>query len=106
MIRLWFISAVAAFGATATFGSAHAAPAANFSGTYRCEPDPRPCSDQTVTVTQTGAKLEAKGNSGTVAEANVTSDISLSMGPPWNMLGVVLPDHAIQWSNGTKWRKQ
>jgi len=33
------------------------------------------------------------------------SATTVSAGPPWNMLGV-LYDGAIEWSNGTKWRKQ
>jgi hypothetical protein len=28
------------------------------------------------------------------------------VGGPWNMLGVILPDNRIQWSNGTDWRKR
>src|SRR5205807_6709904 len=80
----------------------------NLAGTYRCEPDPRPCqSGNTFTVTQSGNKLDMKNEEGTAAEAALTSNISLSSGPPWNMLGIVLPSNGgIQWSNGTKWRKQ
>jgi hypothetical protein len=50
--------------------------------------------------------LEIKAENGPVAGGNVTSDITLSAGPPWNSNGVVLPDRSIQWSNGTHWRKQ
>jgi len=53
-----------------------------------------------------GSTLELKAENGPVAEAKVTSDITLSAGPPWNSNGVVLPDRSIQWSNGTHWRKQ
>jgi hypothetical protein len=28
------------------------------------------------------------------------------MGPPWNMLGVTHEAGAIEWSNGTQWKKQ
>jgi hypothetical protein len=47
-----------------------------------------------------------QAENGPVAEGKVTSDITLSAGPPWNSIGVVMPDHSIQWSNGTHWRKQ
>ena len=61
---------------------------------------------QTFTVTQSGDTLEMKNDKGLVGRASVTSNISLSAGGPWNMLGVVVPDGRIQWSNGTVWRKQ
>ena len=86
---------------------AQAAPA-NLSGTYRCKPEPSSCqwSGQSFTVVQSGDKLDLKNDKGEVAQGTVTSDISLSVGGPWNMLGVVLPDNEIQWSNGTEWQKQ
>jgi hypothetical protein len=53
----------------------------NLSGNYRCEPQPTSCrSGQAFSISQFG-------------------------NAPWNMLGV-LYDGAIEWSNGTKWRKQ
>ena len=88
-------------------GPARAAETANLTGTYRCEPDPAPCrSGQTLTVTQSGAQIEFKSDSGFVGHANITSNISLSGVPTWNSLGIVTPDRSIEWSNGTKWRKQ
>jgi hypothetical protein len=81
----------------------------NLSGTYRCQADPAPCtnSGQTFTVSQTGAKFEAKSDKGDVGAGAVTSKISVSLGPPWNTLGVILPDNkTIEWSAGTKWLKQ
>ena len=39
--------------------------------------------------------------------ATLTSNTSLSAGPPWNMLGVLSGENRIiDWSNGTQWRKQ
>lgn len=81
----------------------------DFSGSWRCEPEPRTCdwSGQSFTVKQSGAVLTTTNERGEVAEAKVTSPISLSMGGPWNMLGTVLPDQkTIEWSNGTRWRRQ
>jgi hypothetical protein len=80
----------------------------NVAGTYRCEPEPVSCqaSGQTFTVTQSGTDLELKNDQGLIGRATMTSNISLSAGGPWNMLGVVVPDGRIQWSNGTAWRKQ
>jgi len=86
---------------------AQAAPA-NLSGTYRCKPEPSSCqwSGQSFIVVQSGDKLDLKNDKGEVAQGTVTSNVSLSVGGPWNMLGVVLPDNEIQWSNGTEWQKQ
>ena len=82
---------------------------ANFSGSYKCGPDAKACqwSGSTFTVTQTGKNLEIKNDKGDTGTGTVTSQISLSAGAPWNMLGVVSNDsHVIDWSNGTVWRKQ
>jgi hypothetical protein len=36
----------------------------------------------------------------------VTSNISISMGPPWNMLGTIAEGaKTIEWTNGTQWKK-
>jgi hypothetical protein len=82
--------------------------APNLGGTWRCAPDASSCQSggQTFTVTQSGDNLDIKNDKGDVGHALLTSNISLSASPPWNMLGVILPDGAIQWSNGTKWQKQ
>ena len=102
------VSAVATLAALALPGSAPAQQGANVSGAYRCEPEPPPCPwpGQTMSITQAGSALDLKNQDGSFADAKLTSDITISGGPPWNAVGVVLPDHSIQWSNGTLWRKQ
>jgi hypothetical protein len=76
-------------------------------GTYRREPEPSPCQNgRTFTVSQSGDKLSFKDEKGDVGEGSITSNISISVGPTWNMLGTILRDNVIQWSNGTQWRKQ
>jgi hypothetical protein len=98
---------IALLAALAFSGQAQAqGTAANFSGTYRCSPEPSQCQAPTFSVSQTGNTLEIRAENGPVAEAKATSDITPSVGPPWNSIGVVLPDRSIQWSNGTHWRKQ
>ena len=78
----------------------------NLTGTYRCEPQPAPCrSGQSFTVTQSGDKIEFKSDNGYVGHAKLTSHISLSGLPTWNVLGVITADNQIQWSNGTQWRR-
>jgi hypothetical protein len=86
--------------------AASAQPAApNLSGNYRCEPHPAACRNgSTISITQNGTKLEMKNEKGEQANGEVTSNISLSVGGPWSMMGVI-HDGAIEWSNGTKWRK-
>jgi hypothetical protein len=82
------------------------APLPNLSGTYSCTPDPRPCQSPTFTVTQTANKLEVKSSQGAVGSGEVTSNVSATLGPPWNSLGTILPDQrTIQWS-GMRWEKQ
>jgi hypothetical protein len=80
----------------------------NLSGTWRCVPEPSSClsGGQTFTIAQSGKDLDVKNGKGDGGRAQLTSNISLGAGAPWNMLGVILPDGAIQWSNGTKWEKQ
>ena len=82
----------------------------NLSGTYSCEGDETACgwSGWTFTVTQSGSDLEIKNEKGDVGKATLTSRISLSAGPVWNMLGTIVStdNRVIQWSNGTTWRKQ
>jgi len=102
------ISLIATAAASLPLGTTRADEATpNLTGTYRCEPQPAPChSGQTFTVTQAGAELEFKSDSGTVGHAKFTSSISLSGMAPWNSLGVITAeDRVIQWSNGTQWRK-
>jgi hypothetical protein len=79
----------------------------NLGGTYRCAPEPRPCQSPTFTVTQTGNKLEVKSAQGDIGAGEVTSNVSATLGPPWNALGTILSDQrTIQWSAGTRWQKQ
>jgi hypothetical protein len=102
------ISLIATTAASLLLGTALADEATpNLAGTYRCEPQPAPChSGLTFTVTQKGAELEFKSDSGTVGHAKLTSSISLSAAAPWNSLGIITAENrVIQWSNGTQWRK-
>ena len=101
------VTIVAMLAAVAFPGQVRAQGSApNISGTYRCTPEPAPCHAPTFSVSQTGPTLEIKAENGPVADGKLTSDITVSAGPPWNSLGVILPDHSIQWSNGTHWQKQ
>jgi hypothetical protein len=99
---------IVALGASTLSGSAQAQQGANLAGVYRCEPEPSPCPwpGQTMAITQTGSELELKNDQGSFANGKLTSDITVSGLPPWNAIGIVLPDRSIQWSNGTKWKKQ
>jgi hypothetical protein len=101
-----FISLIATLTTLALPGQAPQGAQVNLSGLYRCEPEPAPCPWPTMSITQSGSDLDLKNENGSVAPAKLTSDITLSGGPPWNAIGIVLPDHSIQWSNGTHWRKQ
>ena len=79
----------------------------NLSGTYRCVPDTRPCQSTTFTVSQSGSKLDVKGDRGDVGTGDVGSNISVTLGPPWNAFGTILPDQrTIEWASGTRWQKQ
>jgi hypothetical protein len=95
-------------GASLANAQQTAAPLPNLSGTYRCDGDSKKCewSGRTFSVVQEGDTLDVKNDKGDVGEIKLDSDIALSAGPPWNMLGVILPNKIIQWSNGTNWRKQ
>jgi hypothetical protein len=99
-----------AIAATIVGGVASAEPLPNLNGTYRCEGEPKVCerSGSTFVVTQSGSDLQIKNEKGETGDGKLTSNISLSVGPIWNMLGVIgVPDNRlIQWSNGTTWRKQ
>jgi hypothetical protein len=82
--------------------------APNLSGTYRCQPQPAPCKwqGQTLTISQSGPTVELNISKGESAEGKLTSDITVSAGPPYNSDGLIMPDHSIEWSNGTKWLKR
>jgi len=83
-----------------------AQPIVDLGGSWRCEPEPRPCdpSGKSFTVKQTGNKLLATNDKQETGAAEVTSPISVGMGPPWNMLGTIQANGSvIEWSNGTRW---
>jgi len=103
------VSTLAAFALFGPLAARAADQTPNMSGSYRCGPDAKACqwSGDSFTVTQTGNKLDIKNDKGAIGTATVTSAITISAGPPWNMLGVISGgDRVIDWSNGTQWRKQ
>jgi hypothetical protein len=114
MQKVFLLAAISALAAIAALtvalpGRAPAQPAApNLSGNYRCVPEPSSCqwSGQTFTIGQSGDRLDMKSDKGDVAQGILSSNKTLSVGAPWNMLGVILPDNRIQWSNGTIWSRQ
>ncbi|HYK80357.1 MAG TPA: hypothetical protein VEU95_12045 [Micropepsaceae bacterium] len=98
------IAAAVLFGANYAEGAD-----ANLSGNYKCGPDAKACqwSGSTFTIAQTGKNLEIKNDKGAAGTGTLTSEISVSAGPPWNMLGVISDgNRVIDWSNGTVWRRQ
>ena len=101
-----FVSAVA----LALAGLASSQPSsANVAGTYNCQATTENgCmwSGKTFTVTQKGDALDVKNDKGETGSGHVTSPITVSMGPPWNMFGVIHEAGTIDWSNGTQWKKQ
>ena len=103
LVTVLFLSSVAAAQDTMP-------PLPNLTGMYSCEGDETACdwSGGTFTVTQTGSDLQIKNDKGDIGNAKLTSHISLSAGPIWNMLGTIVStdNRVIQWSNGTIWRKQ
>jgi hypothetical protein len=103
-----FVFGAAPLMALALIGYAHAAQAPSLAGTFRCGPDAKACewSGTTFTVTQNGNNLDIKNDKGEVGTATVTSAITISAGPPWNMFGTISTDaKTIEWSNGTEWKK-
>lgn len=103
------LCAFLALAGTARAQGAAPAPApADLSGTYQCKPNPSPClwSGATATMTQSGKKLQIKGTNGAMADATLTSDITIAAGGTFNSLGIVRADKSIDWSDGTKWTKQ
>jgi hypothetical protein len=101
--------ALVAIATLATLAShAHAASPPNLAGNYRCTPDPDPCRwpAKTLSIAQSGDKLDLKDQQGSFGTAKLTSNLSLTVAPPFNSLGRVLPDHSIEWSDGTKWSRQ
>jgi len=108
MLKNLYSVSIAVAAAAGLFTAVQAAQAPNLAGTYRCGPDAKACewSGTTFTVTQTGNNLDVKNDKGAIGTATLTSNISLSAGPPWNMLGVISANNVVDWSNGTQWRKQ
>ena len=86
-----------------------AAPApADLNGTYQCKPNPSPClwSGASASITQSGKKLQIKGTNGAMADATLTSDVTIAAGGTFNSLGIIRADKSIDWSDGTKWTKK
>ena len=77
-------------------------------GTYQCSPNPDPClwPGATPSISQSGNKLQIKGDNGGLADATLTSPTTISAGGTFNSFGTVRPDHSIDWSDGTKWTKK
>jgi hypothetical protein len=91
-----------AFDLCATAQSQGAA-APNLAGNYRCQPQLDECVWGTaVSITQEGNKASLNNEKGSFADAKLTSNITLSAAPPFNANGLIMPDHSIQWSNGTQ----
>ena len=100
-------AAPAAPAAAPAAPTAPAASAADISGNYQCKPNPDPClwSGDSASISQSGNKLQIKGDNGATADATLTSDSTISAGGTFNSFGIVRPDHSIDWSDGTKWSK-
>jgi hypothetical protein len=98
--------AIGTLGLCVTAWSQGAAP--NLAGNYKCQPQPDKCIwGATVSITQEGNnKVSLNNDKGSFADAKLTSNITLSAAPPFNANGLIMPDHSIQWSNGTQWVKQ
>jgi hypothetical protein len=109
MIKNACMSLIVMFSALTLPGLAQAQSSApNLSGVYRCQPQPATCKWEgpAPSISQSGTKLELKIDKNEIAEGNLTSNITISAGPPYNAEGLIRPDHSIEWSNGTKWVKQ
>jgi hypothetical protein len=102
------ISAITVLGALPAAGPGAAASPPNLAGTYSCQPSPAPCfwPGHGPSITQSGTNLHIKSDQGDISTATLTSDTTISAGPTFNSIGLIRPDHSIDWSNGTKWRKQ
>jgi hypothetical protein len=100
-----FVAAITVF---ALPGAALAQGLPNLAGAYRCVPEPSSCQwqGQSLTISQTGPTIQLNINQGEFADGKLTSNETISAGPPFNALGRVMPDRSIEWSNGTKWLKQ
>jgi hypothetical protein len=84
-------------------------PALNLAGTYRCGPDTKACQwlGATITITQSGTKLEIKSEKGETALGELMGNVGATAGPPMNMIAAISADgRTLDWSNGTRWTKQ
>jgi hypothetical protein len=106
------VAAIVALGMLALSGRAQAQGAAppappDVSGTYQCKPNPDPCTwpGASPSISQTGSALQIKGDNGAIAAAKLTSPATISAWATFNSLGIIRPDHSIDWSDGTKWSK-
>ncbi len=108
MTTLLSVSAAAALSITLAGRAEAQAAAPNLSGTYRCQPNSDPClwTGQTPSISQSGNKLEIKNDKGEISNGTITSDVTINAGAPFNSLGIIRPDHSIDWSDGTRWQKQ
>ncbi|MGH6673321.1 MAG: hypothetical protein ACRECV_15290 [Xanthobacteraceae bacterium] len=79
----------------------------DISGSYHCKPNPDPCTwpGSSPSITQSDNKLQIKGDNGAIADATLTSATTISAAATFNSLGIIRPDHSIDWSDGTTWRK-
>jgi hypothetical protein len=77
-------------------------------GTYQCTPNPDPCvwPGASPSISQSGNKLQIKGDNGGLADATLTSPTTISAGGTFNSFGIIRADHSIDWSDGTKWSKK
>jgi hypothetical protein len=50
--------------------------------------------------------VSLNNDKGSFADAKLTSNITVSAAPPFSANGLIMPDHSIQWSDGTQWVKQ
>jgi hypothetical protein len=76
-------------------------------GSYKCKPNPDPCTwpGASPSISQSGNTLQIKGDNGATADATLTSTVTITAAGTFNSLGIIRPDHSIDWSDGTKWSK-
>jgi len=80
-------------------------PLPKVAGKYQCRADPRECLlGETFSVTQSGDRVDSSSEKGEALHARMTAERFLTMGAPWNTLGIIYGSD-IQWSNGTRWVK-
>jgi hypothetical protein len=83
--NLSFVALIAALSTLALPGLTHAQTVPNLAGTYRCVPEPSSCQWQEPmpTISQSGSTLQLNINKDEFAEAKLTSNITVSAGPPF-----------------------